>query len=814
MATAYGGWVGGDDWRAIVDASVTTNNADKAVITVKCQVETEYGTTSGYSNIQGGTLCNGGSYSWSGATSISTWSTKTLKTTTYTITKTHSSQSINCKAQVKGIAGIYSGDTSTGSVNVTVSAKTSYNVNYYANKPSAATGSVSNVPSSQVKWYGESLTLSTTRPSLTNYTFKGWATSASGGVVYAAGATYTGNAALNLYAVWERSYTVPNAVTNLALTRASDSQLKATWTNNSAVPREYTKLQINAQTDDGSWVELSSSLAASTVNYTWNGAAVNHRYRVAVRPYNPAGWGSWAYSDYVYTTPAAPTKVDVVKATASSVDVTVTAGSTWASTHEVQITSDGGETWVEKGTISGVGGGTYTDTNPPAGTCQYRSRAVIGTLYSDWTYSAEIVTLTAPLAPTITERPAAAIAVGSTVTLAWTPNHPDGTEQTAAQVEVTAGGSTTTISITGDTTTCDLSTYAETAQAVSVRVRTYGLYAAWGAWSDVVAFTAYVPPSATITSPASDGAVETQLPVVVSWSAIDSTGIASQVLRLYDAGGRQLQSWQLDASVSSFNLDRSTYFLTNGESYSVSLIVTAGSTLQTTATRSFEISYVEPATPTADVVWNESSLSCSVTVGDGTDESGTLPLATSFYVVRVLPDGSEWLVAENLDSSEQALDPLPPLGVEFSYRIVAVAESGVEAPLVVETSYATNAWAFGFGQGVAETLLLIANPSAQESWDHDGQVYHFADGTGDGLPLWYGTTLLDVSHSWSFVIPKKWRSSADAAQRLFRRHSTCWVRDPFGHRWLVQAKASITTKMSPTWEVSVTGVELRFKEAS
>lgn len=813
MATAYGGWVGGDDWRAKVDASVTTNNAATAVITVKCQVETEYGTTSGYSNIQGGTSCNGSSYSWSSATSISTWSTKTLKTTTYTINKTHSSQSINCKAQVKGIAGIYSGDTSTGSVNVTVGAKTSYSVTYNANKPSAATGSVSNVPAAQVKWYGETLALSSTRPSLANYAFKGWATSSGGGVAYAAGANYTGNATLNLYAVWERTYTTPNAVTNMALTRNSDSQLKATWTNNSAVPREYTKLQINAQTDDGSWVELSSSLAASTVNYTWNGAQPNHRYRMAVRPYNPAGWGSWAYSGYVYTTPAAPSSVAASVPSAGTVEVAVTAASAWASTHEVEVTSDGGETWVAVGTISGVGGGTYADTNPPAGSCQYRSRAVIGTLYSAWAYSAEIVTLCAPLAPTITARPAAAIAVGSEVALSWLPNHPDGTAQTAAQVEVTAGGSTATVDVSGATTTVDLSSYAETAQAVSVRVRTYGLYAEWGAWSDVVAFTAYVPPSVAVTSPATDGAVLDQLPVTVSWSAVDATGVASQVLRLYDSQGMLLRTWQLAGDVTSLDLDRSTYFLANQQSYSVTVTVSAGSTLQASATRSFDIDYVGPAVPTADVWWDESALSCAVTVGDGEDEGGTLPDPDNFYVVRVMPDGSEHLVAEGLDSSQQALDPLPPLGVAFQYRVVAVAESGVETALVVDVRHDTNAWALGFGQGVAETVLLVADPSASVSWEHDGESYHFADGTGDGLPLWYGTEALDVSHTWSFAIPMKWADVAESAQRLFRRFPTCWVRDPFGHRWHVVAKASVSVKPGPRWSVSVNATELRFEEA-
>ena len=722
------------------------------------------------------------------------------------ITKTHSAQTITLKTTINRSSASYHAGTSTGSTTVTVPAKPSYSVSFNANGGSGA-------PSSQTKWYGETLTLSTTRPTRTNYTFKGWATSASGGVSYASGASYTANAAVTLYAVWERAYTVPNAVTNLSLVRNSDSQLVATWTNNSAVPREYTKLQINAQTDDGTWVQLSASLGASTVNYTWNGAQANHKYRVAVRPYNPAGWGSWAYSGYVYTTPAAPTSVAAEVPSAGTVEVTVTAGALWATSHEVEVTADGGETWSQVGTVAGAGG-TYADTTPPAGTCQYRARAVIGTLYSDWAYSDEIGTLCPPLAPTIAQRPSAAIAVGSTVTLGWLPNHPDGTAQTKAQVEVTAGGSTTTIAINDSTTTCGLTSYAATAQAVSVRVRTYGIYAAWGAWSDVVAFTAYVPPSVTITSPASDGDVEQQLPVTITWSAVDATGISSQVLRLFDGDGRQLRSWQLDGSVSSFDLDRTSYFLTNQQSYSVTVTVSAGSTLQATDTRLFSIDYLGPAEPTADLWWDEGALSCAITVGEGEDGTGTLPIPESFYVVRVMPDGSEWLVAENLSSSQQALDPLPPLGVGFSYRVVAVAASGVETAATFPALRETNAWAVGFGQGVAETALLIASPSAQESWEHGGASYHFADGTGETLPVFYGVGTLDVPHSWSFVIPKKWRDTAEHVRRLFRQHATCWVRDPFGHRWYVAAKATVKVSPGPRWDVSVTADEMRFREGS
>ena len=96
------------------------------------------------------------------------------------------------------------GDSATKVINLSVSvpAWTSYAVKYNANGGSGA-------PSSQTKWKDQALTLSSTKPTRTGYTFKGWATSASGSVAYAAGASYTANAAVTLYAVWQaNTYTV------------------------------------------------------------------------------------------------------------------------------------------------------------------------------------------------------------------------------------------------------------------------------------------------------------------------------------------------------------------------------------------------------------------------------------------------------------------------------------------------------------------------------------------------------------------------------------------------------------------------------
>lgn len=74
-------------------------------------------------------------------------------------------------------------------------------------------------PSSQTKTHDVTLTLSSTKPTRTNYNFLGWATSASATTAtYAAGGNYTANTAVTLYAVWELAYTIPR-ITNFSVTR-------------------------------------------------------------------------------------------------------------------------------------------------------------------------------------------------------------------------------------------------------------------------------------------------------------------------------------------------------------------------------------------------------------------------------------------------------------------------------------------------------------------------------------------------------------------------------------------------------------------
>lgn len=90
-----------------------------------------------------------------------------------------------------------------------------WTVSYNANGGTGA-------PGNQTKTYGTNLTLSTTKPTKNGYNFKGWATSATGNVSYQAGGTYTANAAITLYAIWELAYIKPR-ITNLSIYRCNSS---------------------------------------------------------------------------------------------------------------------------------------------------------------------------------------------------------------------------------------------------------------------------------------------------------------------------------------------------------------------------------------------------------------------------------------------------------------------------------------------------------------------------------------------------------------------------------------------------------------
>lgn len=142
-----------------------------------------------------------------------------------------------------------------------------YTVSYNANGGSGA-------PSSQTKTYGVTLKLSSTIPTRTNYTFKGWGTSASATTVsYAAGANYTNNAGITLYAVWELSYVKPR-IANFYINRclqngtATDDGTYARVRFDWSCDRNISSITIR-------WIDSAGNPGSTTVGASGTSGSVN-----------------------------------------------------------------------------------------------------------------------------------------------------------------------------------------------------------------------------------------------------------------------------------------------------------------------------------------------------------------------------------------------------------------------------------------------------------------------------------------------------------------------------------------------------------
>lgn len=215
-----------------------------------------------------------GSYNIDGKTG-----THTICSGTKVITKGTAAKSIAFSASFAfnlTWSGSYKGTLSASS-SISVAAKTSYKITYNANGGSGA-------PSAQTKWHGTALTLSSTKPTRTGYTFQGWGTSASGSVVYAAGASYTANASDTLYAIWKaNTYTV-----------------KYNANGGSGAPANQTKTY-------GTTLKLSSTKPTRT-NYTFKGwgtsaSATTVSYAAGANYTNNSAITLYAVWELAYTKP-------------------------------------------------------------------------------------------------------------------------------------------------------------------------------------------------------------------------------------------------------------------------------------------------------------------------------------------------------------------------------------------------------------------------------------------------------------------------------------------------------------------------------
>lgn len=252
-----------------------TDNGDSATKSVSFTVTVPAWTSYAIKyNANGGTGAPGGQ---------TKWKDQTLKLSTTKPTRTGYSFLGWSTSSTATSATYAAGGNYTANAAATLYAvwkANTYTVTYNANGGTGA-------PASQTKTYGVTLTLSGTKPTRTNYTFKGWGTSASATTVtYAAGGSYTNNAAITLYAVWELSYVKPT-VNGFSLNRSNSSgtisdegtcaSVKFNWTTSisaKAVTIEY------RQSGNTTWttVTVATSGTSGSVNRIISGFDVEKTY--------------------------------------------------------------------------------------------------------------------------------------------------------------------------------------------------------------------------------------------------------------------------------------------------------------------------------------------------------------------------------------------------------------------------------------------------------------------------------------------------------------------------------------------------------
>ena len=210
-----------------------------------------------------------------------------------------------------------------------------------------------------------------------------------------------------------------------------------------------------------------------------------------------------------------------------------------------------------------------------------------------------------------------------------------------------------------------------------------------------------------------------------------------------------------------------------------------------------------PADPST--VFAASDVPCAVQVD--------YPATSSLTVQRVAPDGSRWTVADGLLSGQQAIDPLPPLNIPYSYEVTASTEAGSAYTLDVPHEVETVMAAFNFGAAAAVAELARLGPSWSHSRKRAATLYHFADGgESGGLPVAYGSPDVDGTLSQGFTLldmDQLRRMQAEA-----RVYPVCWFRDPYGGRYLVYATWDFSG--SVPWdkvEVTASMTETVFEEA-
>lgn len=439
------------------------------------------------------------------------------------------------------------------------------------------------------------------------------------GVNYA-GATLTASKSITFPA---RAYSKPAAPTSANATRysATSESSVVKWVNNgtsgtdSAAP--YTAIYVERLVDASTtWAQASLDLSSASVSWTDSSTLAGHRYKYRVVAKNSAGISTPSNeTGWLYTTPLPPTDTTVTKSGANIIVGWVPSTTYYTGT---EIVPNRGGTAAAAATVASPTA-TWTDTAVNAGVTQYYtvrhyiSLVPLSTGGMQMLYSTSLVTDPVMLAgppnkPVVTLSAAVIVATTTGLTVNWVHKPIDASAQTAAEVryrDLAVPAVYTTVAKTTQTTHAYAAATFTNGKTYGVQVRTKGLDANFGAWSDELTFITSALPTATITSPAANAVIYSAA-VTLGLTYSDPEGSAAQAweILLYSPKGSATQVWPLPGEattqpgtihLTSFTIP---YSLVDQGTYTVKARVQDAVGLWSPqVTRDFSVDFADPPKP-------------------------------------------------------------------------------------------------------------------------------------------------------------------------------------------------------------------------
>jgi len=594
--------------------------------------------------------------------------------------------------------------------------------------------------------------------------------------------------------------TEPDAPTGIAVSRNSDTSQTITWTNNDSTDEPYTTLYLQRYDNiTGAWY-AKATLSGSVESYTDTTTVANRQYTYRVRAWNVDGYSSYNTSSAINTTPAAPTNV-----VATRVSTTVEVTWTNSATNETAVaiarreSTDGGLTWEAWDyTIPDLAANatSYTDTSPYTyGQYAVRTETTTPTLNSAYTWSNEVVTLSAPDAPTGGAPNSSSIDADDANTFSWTHNPTDETSQTkfSIQYRVVGGAYPGTPQVNEEVGTA--SSYEFTASTFTNgnsyewQVKTWGEHANASAWSATFTFDAVTKPVTTITDPTalSDYAFST-LEVDWEYTQAESNSQAQYLCKLYDSNDILLETQLVSSIIASGATDTATftYLLTNSSTYTVTLQVQESSGLWSTEeTVDFTTSFAIPPVPTFVLTSDTDGGYVTVDITNPSPAGAEID-AVSNNLYRSIDGGITYtLVETGIPVNTTVIDYLPLISGTTYYYVESVSSTPtINTSTVGNIEFIlTGLYFINSGENYEDYIGLKGDVTFSEKINNDTTLRRFE---GRIYPLKYQGTSLEQMITISVDLPFTQydtlktiiESSNDVYYRDFRgRHFLCVLSD-------------------------------------